>query len=391
MPSLVSPLDPEAFVAAARAIWTTVRDHAVARRVEIYAKTSVRRRAARMAKGDHPLIFETSESGIALRLAGGGRPGAFVALPGMSRTVSRALLALVDNAPRPDDGVMPPAGSVAEPQRTDLDPVTPLPERETIAEALRGEGDGWIECGSTLEVLVGDGGWSATRLRNRTWGLRVGDRPTLFAARGFDAVSSGSFLRRDDPAEAGGAAGGDRVVLRPRAAGTLVAALAAALHGNDAGASIAPGPGWVLADEPEHPLGVSGGAFDDAGFGTRRRELAAGRRIIDHLDGPGTYRRPSFRDPPRPAASTLVLPDGTATAPGGRVFDRCHVIPIERDEWLLELGSPDRPEATSFAHVAPQVLVERCVSRRGRARIGAEGVLTPSLVFDLGSSDMGGG
>jgi hypothetical protein len=388
--TLVSFVDSEAFVASARTIWTTARDHARGRRVEIYAKISVRRRVARIANGERPFIFETAESGTALRLAGGGGPGAFAATPGTSKTATRSLLALVDRAPQTDDGAMPPPRGVGEPLRTDLDPGVPLPERERIAEALRGAAAGWIECGSTLEVLVGDDGWVAARRRNRTWGLRAGDRPTLFAARGFDALESGSFLQTDDPAEVRGEAGDDRVVLRPRAAATLVAALAAALHGAEGGAPPAPGPGWVLADEPEHPLGVSGGEFDDAGFGTRRRELAAGGRFLDRLEGPGTYRRPSFRDMPRPAASTLVLPDGTPEAGWGRGFERCRVIPIERDEWLLELGGRAGPDEVCFARMAPKLLIERCVAGRGPARIGAEGVLTPALVFEMKTHDMGG-
>jgi hypothetical protein len=170
----------------------------------------------------------------------------------------------------------------------------------------------------------------------------------------------------------------------------LVAALVRALHTGSPAPDIPVGPGWQVTDDPLAPDGLFGCSFDDAGFPTGRRVLADGEHGIGAVAGPGSLRRPSFRDPPCARPFHVVLEAGREKA--GR--DGLHVTelaihPLPDGGWTLECDGILRRGAEwgplvrqGLISTAPAALVRRCIGREGPARDSHRGIRTPSLVFE---------
>ena len=180
------------------------------------------------------------------------------------------------------------------------------------------------------------------------------------------------------------------VTFSAEAAALLVAGLTRALHAGPGSAGMSVGPGWQVVDDPLAPDALFGGSFDDAGFATRRRTLADGARGTDELSGPGSLRRPSFRDPPRAMPFHLVLAAGQED-PGddGLLVSELAVHPLPDGGWILECDGILRRGAEwgpavrgGLISTTPAALARACVARIGPARDSHRGVRTPALRFE---------
>jgi hypothetical protein len=133
-----------------------------------------------------------------------------------------------------------------------------------------------------------------------------------------------------------------------------------------------------------------GGAFDDAGFPTRRRILADGSREVGALEGEGQFWRSSYRDPPCPGTTTLLVETAGATPVDQGILVRdLRLHPVSDDRWILEVdgsllrrGEPSGAVLGLVLEVDPADLVLRCAAAVGPARRTARGVVTPTLVFE---------
>jgi predicted Zn-dependent protease len=305
-------------------------------------------------------------------------------------------------------------------ERRDLETRLDLPSREELAtwlerawgflaERVR-EADGasprpsaWVEAAVSTEAWVDDLGTRAVRARRRAWAMALfrgralpdaAERPRFLAGRDFGALDAGTWSEDFDDSP-GPTRLPDRSpdlpwVLSPQAAASLVPALVAVIHapGRRPGGKV--GAGWSLHDDPLHERGLVGGAFDDVGFDADRVVLAEGGIVRRALDGPGTFRRPSYRDRPAPYPTTLVLTPPDVGRPERYYrIQALRLHPLEADRWVLELDGVRRQADAAVevfqgarAVVRPQDLVERCVGGVGEARAAAWGVVTPGLVFE---------
>jgi hypothetical protein len=279
---------------------------------------------------------------------------------------------------------------VAE-ERWDLDDAIPLPTEAILTAGLIARPHlEWVEAGTTVEVLIGAEGWLAVRRRHRLWALGGGLRARLVAQRGvanWEQLLDGSDA--DDRFECQLALEDcDVLVLTPAAAASVVSALVDTFHGKDSVQWVKSGFGWDVADEPARPDGLSGGSFDDAGFPSFSRILAAEGFWVGHLKGPGTYHRPSFRQPPEESPSNLVMTARTSEPLPVRasIADRCRVLRASSDLWVLELdlakvgnrGDSER----RWLRVQPAVLMAACAARLGHCRVTSSGPIVPALRFD---------
>lgn len=382
----------EAIVARARLLRELASSRSGTERVEVYCKESSRVRASRGVTSGALEVSFANESGMAVRIgAAAGQRSAFASVGGRSRDAMRWA---VDTAVAAGEGCgarMLSASEVVGMERLDLDPSERLPASERLKEWIQGSPSAdWIEAGVTVETLCGDSGWVAVRRRARSWALFDRTQPALAARR----EAAGWELPEPPGSETGsapfppGRADARTIILLPEAAAPLVTALATVFHGEGSRKGEPVGVGWCLEDDPLHLDGVCGGQFDDAGFPSARSTLAEGGRVVGILDGPGTYRRPSFRDAPTPGISTIrVLQDPPLSPPAGLLVRRCRVLPLEVDSWALELDGADlsggsaRGETWSL-RADPRRLILACTGPSGVARLTGEGVLTPSLVFE---------
>jgi hypothetical protein len=221
-------------------------------------------------------------------------------------------------------------------------------------------------------------------------------RPIFVASRAWRNLDPAAWShlaatrRLPDSAHAGEVRHPIPVLFTPEASATVVSALARSLHitGGHAGAPV--GPAWQVTDDPRAADSLFGGRFDDAGFETRRRTLADGIRIAEPLAGPGSFRRPSFRDPPRPLPSHLVLqPGGELTWDRGLVVSELAIHPFPAGDWVLECDGTlagkefERLRVRGgLVRITPSALVQRCAARIGEARPSHRGIVTPALLFD---------
>jgi hypothetical protein len=247
----------------------------------------------------------------------------------------------------------------------------------------------WIEAGTTVEVLIGDEGWLAGRRRHRLWA--IGGRPgsRLVAQRGIagwerllDGASNDSVISPNSSTNL------DVLVLNPDAAASVVAALAAAFHGKGAVSVDALGRGWDIADEPVRDDGLAGGSFDDAGFPTACCPLAEDGVWVGRLEGPGTFRRSSFREPPTEGVSNLCMPRGPSATPdaGVAIVERCLVLRPSAELWVMEIDLRDRKQGDRvdrrWIRVQPKSLLASCAGRLGRPTVTSSGPIVPALRFD---------
>lgn len=378
-------------VVAARAVslWREARDRHRGR-LDVYLKTAARARVTRFSRGGALQTSHAREQGTAVRLVTAGAPRAsFAACAGASVTCVRWALAAATSSAPAHDPSMPATGAIALAERRDLDPVEALPDTDELTAWLEAHpGAEWVECGLTVEALVGDEGWVALRRRIRSWALLDVGFPRLVAQRGW---RSGPDVRpeADDglPRASGASVGTSRARLEPAAAATLVASMARTLHASPAHAGRAVAPDWALVDDPLDTEALFGGSFDDAGFPAERRVLADGRRAVQALDGPGTMRRPSYRDAPSSAPSHLVLraDKGRDAAVSGHRIARCRVVPLDGGDWLLRLDGRRAEDEPRFVMATPDEIPRRCVGTWGSPSLSAEGVVTPGLVMDFES------
>jgi hypothetical protein len=262
-----------------------------------------------------------------------------------------------------------------------------------------------VEAATTVECIVADGGLAAVRTRTRAWAMarmRASDpairtpRPLFVADRSWARLDSGEWAelaaqrRWQSGALAGSRTGRMRVTFTAEAAALLVAGLVRTLHTGPGATGLPVGPGWRVVDDPLAPDALFGGSFDDAGFPTRRRILADGARGIEAADGPGSLRRPSFRDPPQVLPFHPVLEDGPEL-PGddGLLVSELAVHPLPDGRWILECDGVLRRSGEwgpavrgGLISTSPAVLARSCVARVGPARNSHRGVRTPALLFE---------
>lgn len=389
--------------------------------LELFHRASVVLRVGRTDKSDPVLRGIGREDGVAVRIVRSGRGDErFAAASGSG---SRSLRWALENArslgSRGAGGARPwAAGPVELSDREEVDRL-PSPaelsswlarswERLRSGPAVGGlvePESGWVEAAATVECLVGSGGLAAVRTRTRAWAMarmRALDpavrapRPLFVASRRWDRLPEcGWAAAAKERLWSGGALAGSwggrsNVTFTPEAAALLVAGLVRALHTGAGSSAIPVGPGWSVADDPLGPASLFGAQFDDAGFPTRRRTLADGERGTGAVAGPGTLRRPSFRDPPQELPFQPVLEAGEED-PGdhGLRVSELAIHPLPDGSWVLECDGILRRGAEwgplvrgGLISTRPATLVRSCAARVGPARPSHRGVLTPALRFE---------
>jgi len=287
-------------------------------------------------------------------------------------------------------GESPEITGSAPSESRDLDSIQALPTSPELLEALEEtESVEWIEAGRTAEVLFGPSGWLTVRSRQRVWGLAQTD-PTSIIARRNLMDWRGALNETEVSSTAAAAAvrpGSQCVTFLPDAASPIVLALVGWFHLRESRIGVRGGRGWSVDDDPLHAEGLSGGAFDDAGFRAEPRALAREGANVGRISGPGTLRRRSFRDPPQPAPSNLTVSTdpGSDDRSAGVLVDRCRVIRLEPELWVLELELPSidgELRRRTYVRISPAELLGRCSRGIGKARVTSDGPIVPSLVFD---------
>jgi hypothetical protein len=323
------------------------------------------------------------ESGVAVRTSLVGQPASgFAASSGLTEDVVRWAISVAGRnramttvaAPEPSDAI---SG-----ERRDLDPDESLPTTGELIDSLGSQPDAaWLEAGATVEVLVGASGWVAARRRNRVWALMSAPSRKLLAQRGISgwdrlldaSVSEGSQSHHPFRSDSGD------VVLLPSAAAVVVSALVETFHGSVA-EWVEAGTAWDIIDEPTRSNGLVGGSFDDAGFPTSTRVLARNGVWVGGIGGPGTFRRISFREPPREFASNLFMGESPGNAIRGSIALRCHILRLSSDEWILELDLADASRKWIRSH--PKALLGACRERMGGTMVTANGPIVPAIRFE---------
>jgi len=369
---------------------------------ELYLRSASTLRCARQAGTTE--IVHGREEGLALRTS-----ATFAAASGATEAALRWLIRHVDAA-----GSGGPVAWDPSPIRShDLDPEVEPPDERTLEEWLdRGlEALGtphlpaWVEVASTVETWVVTGGGCSSRRRMRAWaavepagrGRSTPPAPCIVARRAwaqlpFDAWAT-IARERTWPLETCTAdlptTGRMTVLFTPETSATIVSALSRAVHASESSIGLDVGPAWRLADDPLGPGALFGGTFDDSRFPTSYRRLADGSRALAASQGPGLDRRPSFRDVPGPAATSLILEPGpSAPPPNGLLVAGLTLHVLGHAAWVLEFDggalSDGRagPARHGFIHTSPVELIRRCVATCGAAQPSFQGVLTPALVFD---------
>jgi predicted Zn-dependent protease len=164
--------------------------------------------------------------------------------------------------------------------------------------------------------------------------------------------AGGGTATGDLPAGEAFKAGAVDLVLAPRAAASLVAALAPAVLSGSLPETRRPSA-LVLHDDPTVPGRPSSAPFDGAGRPTVRRILVEGGRPAGRPGAAGRHvERPSYRDLPRPAPAALVVapsvtvgdppPGGGSAAPGRVVVIRAAIVDIKPGaEWVVRIRRGD--------------------------------------------------
>jgi len=371
--------------------------------VELYHRAAIVLRLTR--SGDRsPDIFQAGrEDGLALRA--GLEPGrlTFVAVSGFDETsLGWAVDQVVRGRGAPASDALWQRGG--DGLSIDVDPSLRLPAPaemrswlDTAAESS-GESAGptRLEVAATFESWATHDGLRASRGRTRAWAIIESRRPLAIAARRWEGLAPDGWARlADDRARPDGEpvpppTGPFPILFSPEASAKLVHTIVRALHRSPECIGLAVGPGWRVEDDPLDVRALLGGTFDDAGFPTARTLLADGTSIVGVLDGPGSLRRPAFRDPPLPLPSNLVVraPEA-ALPPRAGLVSSISIHPVEPGSWILELdgvsleaGRTGPPIENWFVRVDPGELVRRCVGSVGPGRSSHRGVTTPALLFD---------
>lgn len=377
------------------------------RRNELYHRVSAAVRVARNGSDGETSERLGTEDGLAVRLLLTDETGCrFAAATGSGRTsLDQSIRRALDSPGRivPRAGIR---GRIDQPL-FDRDPIADLPSAAELRRRLDdglahyresrrpGEAtepdEAWIEVASTIESWAVDGMPVASRIRQRGWAmLRPGPaagasrshRPLLIAARSWDRLAldrwtemRGLTVAPDDQASA---TVNQRIPLLfdPEASASLALALVRTLHTGPGPSGSRVGPGWRVWNAPDAPDALFGGNFDDSGVSTERTVLADGERMIGRIDGAGHLRRPSFRDPPRPLPSHLLIDPPSRDAAGDAMrVETLSLHPLPSGEWILDLGR-------GFVTTTPEELSRCCVAGLGPARSSQKGVETPALLFE---------
>jgi hypothetical protein len=342
--------------------------------LELYHRFSRLLRVGRRAIDDSWHRRFGREEGLAARLQ--ARAGGGVGFAAASGGGDRSIHKVIDRASRArparvanDAQWSPISGGTV----SDLDPPEEYPDAAALedwlerawnalvaSKAVRASTESvplWVEVAQTVES-----GWAEL----------LGDR----------LVGTGPI----EPAMAGST----KLLFNPESSARLVSSLVRAVHTDESLLGSPVGPGWRLVDDPNDLDALFGGSFDDAGFRTRRRTLADGRNLVGLVEGQGNYRRPSFRDPPVPCPTQIVVEaDRTSPPDGGMLVSDVEIHPMGPADWIIEIrgaplrdGRPVAPLRHGFVRIEPAVLLERCLAAVGTSRSSHRGVRTPALLFD---------
>jgi nucleotide-binding universal stress UspA family protein len=376
-------LNADALVDHARVLWRNASIGANRGRVELYTKASLRLKATRSVDAKSVTVDRALESGVAVRTSITGQPASgFAASSGLSEDVVRWAVAVAGrNRAMATVAAPEPSDAIAE-ERRDLDPDESLPTTGELIDRLQYQHEAeWVEAGTTVEVLVGASGWVAARRRHRVWALTWAPSRQLLAQRGisgWDRLLGGSVSEAIPHHPNTRSDSGD-IVLLPSAAAVVVSALVETFHGGDS-EWVEPGTAWDVIDVPVRSNGLVGGSFDDAGFPTAARVLAKNGVWVGGIRGPGTFRRVSFREPPRETASNLVMGGSPVNQIRGLIALRCHILRLSSDEWILELDLADASRKWVRSH--PKALLAACRERMGGAIVTANGPIVPAMRFE---------
>jgi len=386
-------------LAKARELLDRVGETATVDRLELFCRVTASARVSVSATGMERSVAVGIERGLAVRVWADASAPRFAAVSGSDEAAARRAVALAMRAPPcgPDSTAAPPGPSEGAPL-LDEDPAYGPPrvgDLEDWLDAAAGRVR-WIESASTVECVVSTGSVAAARSRSRVWSLN-GPR-SLAASRGLRLplpLRSSSDSEESSFVETGVLDAGARRLpwlVRPEPAALLVQALVRHFH-RPGSRAVEVGPAWRVADDPTDPRALFGGRFDDTGFPSGRVVLADGGRWLSGLAVRGHLRRASFRDPPVPMPSHLVVSDGDdPEPPDALVVTALRIHPLG-DRWFLELegrvqwrGSHGGGFRGLVVAARPDSLPRRCVGSVGPARLSHRGVVTPSLVFE-GSED----
>lgn len=391
MPELQQTLDVEPIVDRARSLWRAAKDRASTARVELFVKAAMRSRVTRDLDGRSVRSDRVRESGLALRAFRAARDRAgFAAASGLSEDVVRWAVDTACTFRAQASVSAPSASDSVAAERWDLDATASLPTEDALTTALVARPHlEWIEAGTTVEVLIGAEGWLAVRRRHRLWALCGGPDARLVAQRGIAGWERLVDASTDDSFRCGAASAELEVlVFSPDAAAPVVTALVDAFHGTGSAKAVEFGKGWHVADEPVRNDGLAGGSFDDSGFPAASRVLAADGVWVGRLEGAGSFRRVSFREPPTESSTNLFIPSGASESiPDRAVFaHRCRVLRPSAELWVLELDLVDRGNTVGlerrWVRVEPRALLASCAARLGRSRVTSAGPIVPMLMFE---------
>ena len=298
----------------ARALWRDACDRATTAHVELFAKVAVRSRVTRdlsrvSARFDR--AFE-SDSRCAHSARTTITPGS-AAASGFSAEVVRWAVDTACAFHAQASASAPDASDSVAEERWDLDATAELPGEVALTNGLLTRPQiEWIEAGTTVEVLIGIEGWLAARRRHRVWALSAGPEARLIAQRGFEGWErlldssdndSSKFLGSSDDL--------DVLLLTLDAAAPVVAGVGGRVSRAGCGpcgggrnrAGVSPTSQFGTMGSPEVRSTTRGFPRPLAHWPTT--EFGWGR-----LDGPGTFRRTSFREPPTESATNLCVPRG---------------------------------------------------------------------------------
>lgn len=351
--------------------------------IELYAKVAHRSRIERGPVSRQTSLRVALESGVAARVwTERDSTAGFAAAAGFSRAatatvVNRALEGasiVASDSPEPGSGI--------DAERWDVDATEPSVSRGTVDSVFAQSPllDA-LELGTTVEVLVGPGGWFAARRRQRAWVIRSGPGPRLAARRGFkDWVDLSTIPDVLEPATVQ-RPGRRSLLLRPHAAAPIISALTSRYFVDPEPPEIRGGEGWSLSDDPIRVDGLAGGTFDDAGFPSHPRELVVGGRPTGSIWGPGTLWRRSFRQPPTPGASNLNMPGPVAdpSKPPAAWASSSRLLPLNSDVWVLSL---EIEGMKAHVRLEPQQWMARITGMVGNEEVTTDGPILRSVLME---------
>jgi predicted Zn-dependent protease len=374
--------------------------------IELFRRSSLRTRAEWSAARSAIDFHTGSEHGMAVRVLDSGAASvAFAAASGRSPSVARDTVAQALATETTGAGELPLWAEPDEAPTLDDRATGDPPDLDELAAwlaagvagwggsgAAAGVDTFWVEHAVTVESLAATNGLRRCRRRSRVWTTCIAGRiRRTRAATSLAALDP--WVGVSPPCAPGGRFEPSptqslTVRLEPDPAAGLVALLAPGLHGSGAAGTLPVGPGWNVADHPNQPGGLGGGLFDDAGFPTRDQVLAQSGLTLDPIGRKGHLFRDSYRDPPRPAFTNLMVsPGGDGSGPAADLivsWSRIH--PLSTTRWLMEargaLASTGGALEVLLDLGDPATLPKRCSAAVGAAWGAAPRTMAPALVFE---------